>query len=239
MTQQDVPVHFATAISSELQEKVLNASQFSGWIEKTRSSFDLRSVLVRDVLMFGSRVGFVVVEADAWNEGAKMPCFAVLRDPTVSIMPVVTVKEAPGERYVVLVREARLPVGQMMTALPAGVIDGEAAEIAALRELREETGLNLTAGRPYRLRETPVFLSPGGSSEEMMLYAVDIVLTRAEMDGLLDRKGGLANEHEHTTVCVVPLNDMPRHTPNAHCLLSWHLYQQHCADLKSAQCVRG
>ncbi len=238
MTKQNVPVRFAAAISSELQEKVLQASQFSGWIEKTRSGFDLRSVLVRDVLMFGARVGFVVVEADAWNEGAKMPCFAVLRDPTVSIMPVLTVKDARGEKYVVLVREARLPVGQMVAALPAGVIDGEAAEIAALRELREETGLNLIAGKPYRLRETPVFLSPGGSSEEMMLYAVDIVLTRAEMDGLLNRKAGLADEHEHTTVCVVPLEEIPRHTPNAHCLLSWHLYQQHCADLKSAQYVR-
>lgn len=238
MTQQNVPVRFATGISSELQEKALKAPQFSGWVERTRSGFDLRFVLVRDVLMFGARVGFVVVEADAWNEGAKMPCFAVLRDPTVSIMPVLTVKDARGEKYVVLVREARLPVGQMVAALPAGVIENEAAEIAALRELREETGLNLTASKPYRLQDTPVFLSPGGSSEEMMLYAVDIVLTRAEMDGLLGRKGGLADEHEHTTVCVVPLEEMPRHTPNAHCLLSWHLYQQHCADLKSAQCVR-
>ncbi|MBS1102895.1 NUDIX domain-containing protein [Gluconobacter sp. Dm-62] len=239
MTQQNVPVRFATGISSELQEKVLKAPQFSNWLEKTRLNFDLRSVLVRDVLMFGTRVGFVVVEADAWNEGAKMPCFAMLRDPTISIMPVVTIKDAVDEKYVVLVREARLPVGQMVTALPAGVIDGEAVEIAALRELREETGLNLTAGKPYRLRDTPVFLSPGGSSEEMILYAVDIVLTRAELDGLFNRKAGLADEHEHTTVCVVPLEDMPRHTPNAHCLLSWHLYQQHCADLKSAQCVRG
>ncbi|MFT8808837.1 NUDIX domain-containing protein [Gluconobacter sp.] len=227
MTMQNVPVRFADTVTPDLQEKILKAPQFTGWVSRTRSHFDLRSVLVRDALMFGPRVGFVVVEAEAWNDGARMPCFAVLRDPTVSIMPVVTVKDAPDGKHVVLVREARLPAGRMVTALPAGVIDDEGADIAAIRELREETGLSLQGGQPYRLHDTPVLLSPGGSSEEMMLYAVDIVLTQAEMKKLLHRKAGLADEHEHTTVCIVPLKDMPRHTPNAHCLLSWHLYQQH------------
>ncbi|MBF0860195.1 NUDIX domain-containing protein [Gluconobacter sp. LMG 31484] len=231
MTIQDIPVQFAETISAENQQKILNARLFLEWISKTRTHFDLHSVFVRDVLMFGSCVGFVVVEADAWNNGAKMPCFAVLRDATVSIMPVVSVKEAPAEKYVILVREARLPAGQMVTALPAGVIDDETAEIAAIRELQEETGLHLKVSKPYTLRETPVLLSPGGSSEEMMLYAVDIVLGRAELRDLIDRKGGLANEHEHTTVCIVSLDEMPRHTPNAHCLLSWHLYQHHRADM--------
>ncbi len=228
MTRHSPPVTFASSVPCDLHEKTLQARHFQNWLEKTGTDFDLRSVLIRDVLMFGSRVGFIVVEADAWHDGVQMPGFAVLRGPTVSIMPVITVRETPAEKYVVLVSEARLPAGRMVTAMPAGMVDNGTVDTAALHELQEETGIDLqhTRSAPWKLKDTPVLLSPGGSDEEMTLYAVDITLTRADMNRLSGRKRGLSGEHEHTTVLVVPLEDLPQHTPNAHCLLSWFLYRQ-------------
>ncbi|NHN87680.1 NUDIX domain-containing protein [Acetobacter conturbans] len=233
MTRPSIPVTFVPSVPPDLHEKTLAARHFQAWIEKTRSSFDLRSVLVRDVMMFGSRVGFIVVEADARHESARMPCFAVLRGPTVSIMPVITVQGAPEEKHVVLVNEARLPVGEMVAALPAGMVDDGTVDSAALEELQEETGIDLrhASGPPYRLKKEPVFLSPGGSDEEMTLYAVDITLTRDQITLLSGRKMGLASEHEHTTVMVVPFEEVPRYTANAHCLLSWFLYREGGAAL--------
>lgn len=224
-------ITFAASVPLELHQRTLEARHFRMWLEKTSTDFELRAVLVRDVLMFGSRVGFIVVEADARHDGAKMPCYAVLRGPTVSIMPVITIEDAPTEKHVVLVNEARLPAGRMVAALPAGMVDNGTVDVAALQELHEETGIDLTrtSRRPYRLREEPVLISPGGSDEEMTLYAVDITLTRAEMNQIMGRKEGLANEHEHTAVLVVRLDEMPRHTTNAHCLLSWFLYRTRAA----------
>ncbi|EHH69642.1 NUDIX domain-containing protein [Gluconobacter morbifer] len=226
MDRPPPPVTFAPSIPQDLHEPILEASHFATWFRKAQTHFDLRSVHVRDVMMFGRWVGFVVLEADAWHEGRRMPCYAVLRGPTVSIMPVIRVRENSEEAYVVLVNEARLPAGQMVTAMPAGMVDDETADTAALRELQEETGIDLTHGVPYRLREEPVFLSPGGSDEQMTLYAVDIILNRKDMDRIQGRHAGLASEHESTQVMVVPLAAVPELTPNAHCLLSWHLYQQ-------------
>jgi 8-oxo-dGTP pyrophosphatase MutT (NUDIX family) len=53
----------------------------------------------------------------------------------------VTVVAVTGARQVVLVRQLRFGVDQVMLETPGGIIDdGETPEQAALRELREETG---------------------------------------------------------------------------------------------------
>ncbi|RLN60913.1 hypothetical protein BBJ28_00010079 [Nothophytophthora sp. Chile5] len=57
----------------------------------------------------------------------------------VVVFPFLTKRGAPTR--VVLIRQFRPPVGQWVLELPAGLIDAqEAPEVAAMRELREETG---------------------------------------------------------------------------------------------------
>lgn len=71
------------------------------------------------------------------------------------------------EERVTLVRQYRAAIGRELLEIPAGTLDeGEAAELGAPRELKEETGL--TARRWDTL--VRFYGSPGVLTEEMVLY---------------------------------------------------------------------
>jgi ADP-ribose pyrophosphatase len=81
--------------------------------------------------------------------------------------PVVVIVPLDKDGNVLLVRQYRLPVTQLLLELPAGCIDpGESVEEAAQRELREETGQR--AGRLERL--AAFYASPGFCDELMHLF---------------------------------------------------------------------
>lgn len=98
---------------------------------------------------------------------------------------------------VVLVEQFRVPLGLNCIELPAGLIgddtSGEAPELAAARELEEETGFR--AGRIEALGE--FYSSPGMVSESFHLM-------RAHELERVHAGGGV--EGENITVHVVPLD---------------------------------
>ena len=74
-------------------------------------------------------------------------------------------KDDPGK--IVMIRQYRYPIGAYLYELPAGLVDaGETQEEAAVREMKEETGLHFTVyqgGKSiYRL---PFFFAPGFTDE--------------------------------------------------------------------------
>ncbi|MDO8250696.1 MAG: NUDIX hydrolase [Rhodoferax sp.] len=67
----------------------------------------------------------------------------VLHPGAVMIVPLI--EEASGEIRIVLERQFRYPVGQVMIEFPAGKLDsGENTQVCAQRELQEETGYTAT-----------------------------------------------------------------------------------------------
>lgn len=100
---------------------------------------------------------------------------------------------------VVLVEQFRVPLGRNCLELPAGLIgddlQGEAPELAAARELEEETGFR--AGRIENLGE--YYSSPGMVSESFHLM-------RAHDLERVHQGGGV--EGENITVHVVPLTEL-------------------------------
>ncbi|MCG6119213.1 MAG: NUDIX hydrolase [Blastomonas sp.] len=102
---------------------------------------------------------------------------------------------------VILVEQFRVPLGRPCIELPAGLIgdheSGEAPELAAARELEEETGF-----RPGRMENLGEFYSsPGMVSEAFhLMRAHDLVRVHPG--------GGV--EGEDITVHVVPLDDLQR-----------------------------
>ena len=101
-----------------------------------------------------------------------------------------------------LVEQFRRPVGRRVLELPAGLAGDladqpdEALEMAAMRELEEETGF--VADRIERLTEGPV--SAGFSSE---------VLTFFRCSGLHRVGQGGGDDSEDIDVHLVPLSDIP------------------------------
>lgn len=74
-----------------------------------------------------------------------------------------------GETQLVTIKEFRIPLGFYEHGFPAGLYDhNETAEEVARRELREETGLELTK----ILHVSPPVVSSAGLSDESVVYIV-------------------------------------------------------------------
>ncbi len=110
---------------------------------------------------------------------------------------------AIDEGHVLLVEQYRVPLGRICLELPAGLIgddDGsedESAEVAAIRELEEETGY-----RAARMESLGEFMSSPGMVSE------SFTLLRAQ--GLVKVGNGGGTEHEDITVHRVALDHLPQ-----------------------------
>jgi ADP-ribose pyrophosphatase len=93
----------------------------------------------------------------------------------VAIIPV----QADGR--VVLVRQYRYPVDEVLLEIPAGKLDsGEAPNDCAMRELTEETGFR--AGKLEKLMS--FYSAPGFTNEILHLYlAEDLQVAQQNLDG--------------------------------------------------------
>lgn len=104
------------------------------------------------------------------------------------------------DRHLLLVEQYRVPLGRACLELPAGLVgddnDGEAVEIAAARELEEETGYR--PGRVESLGE--YFSSPGMVSESFTLVRAHDLVRVGEGGGV---------EGEGITVHRVKLAEVP------------------------------
>lgn len=115
----------------------------------------------------------------------------VARARDIRAVVIVAIDDDPfGEaqdRHVLLVEQHRVPVGSRCLELPAGLVgdetDGETIEVAAIRELEEETGY-----RAARMIDLGAFYSSSGMSSE------GFSLMRAEGLVKVGEGGGVAGE---------------------------------------------
>ncbi len=101
------------------------------------------------------------------------------------------------EPRLVLTREFRAPLGTEEISFPSGLIDpGESAEVAAARELNEETGLTLRKV----IHVSPPVASSAGLTDETVAYLY------VEVEGTPSREG--QTEHESIEIQLANLADL-------------------------------
>jgi GDP-mannose pyrophosphatase NudK len=108
----------------------------------------------------------------------------------------------PERRVVALVKQFRagayLSDGALATIeVCAGMLDGDAPEVCAIREALEETGITIRAAA----HAFDAYMSPGGMSEKIACFIAPY--------GEADRtgKGGGVDEDEHIEVLEIPFGE--------------------------------
>ena len=106
-----------------------------------------------------------------------------------------------GTERVVLVRQYRHPVGQLLLEPPAGLLDvaGEDWQAAAERELAEEVGLRASSWRVL----VDVFTSPGTGTEALRIFLARDLAPADRPDGFV-----LAGEEAHMETVWAGLDEL-------------------------------
>ncbi|CAE7283409.1 sevA [Symbiodinium natans] len=119
----------------------------------------------------------------------------------VAILAVLRSSANPGRAETLLVQQFRPPVDCPTIELPAGLVDeGETAQEAALRELKEETGYIGTVAECSGV----LTMSPGLCDEMIRLVVVDVDLDRPENQSPAQQ----LDETERIVVRRVPLDQL-------------------------------
>lgn len=172
------------------------------------------------------QVLFALLDVDATTpEGHKLLPLCFLKGVVLSVL-VCLIDAESGEKFLLLVKQRRISTGGYIYEHPAGMVDGDDDPLdVAVREVHEETGLDVNPDDVHRLNEEPYFPSTGASDEAMYFFYTELTLSRADIDALNDRHTGEAGEHEFIQTRVVPYADGKRLITNACCLLNIYLYE--------------
>lgn len=139
----------------------------------SRSDTVLHSVTVRDVYMFGNRIGFVFLDAHVTMGNVRIPGAVFLRGPSVAVL--LWHSDGDGNVYVVMVRQPRVAVGKMMWEVPAGMIDGNGdVKSRMFDEIREETGLTVNVRSLVHHTDVRPYTSCGILDEKMELFSMEV-----------------------------------------------------------------
>ena len=166
----------------------------------------LEKVVVRDAYMFGTRVGFMLLDVSIRMNGVKLPGAVLLRGKTVAVL--LWYRECLTEDVrVVLVRQPRVATGYMTWEVPAGMADDNGdLQGQMFKELKEETGLALNMNDLSHHACVAPYTSSGLLDETLELYSMRV--SPDVMKGLSSEIRGNEGEGEMITmVRAVSLTD--------------------------------
>jgi len=153
------------------------ATPFKEWLEKFNTTdMQLNRVHFQSIDMFGKKVGFLKFVAYVEKDGKSLPGIVFMRGPAVAILTILV--DPTGKEFVLCTNQARVPVGDYLLEVPAGMIDegGNFKGQVAL-EMKEETGIEIKDHNlkdltelAYGKRYQGIMPSPGGCDEYLKLF---------------------------------------------------------------------
>lgn len=202
-SELEIEILYSDHIKSETIESVLQSKKFIEYLSKLDlKSLLLRSIKILSVYMFGKNVGFIGLEADCslkTHPETKLPGYAFVRGKSVAIFVLI------NNKFMVLTKQFRVPVGKFMLEIPAGMLD-ESGDFcgSAAKELEEEIGMKINAKDLIYL--TSMYPSCGGSDEEIIFYFINLTLEDKQIEDLRSKTFGDEKECEIITLQVLELS---------------------------------
>ena len=110
---------------------------------------------------------------------------------------------------------------------PAGMCDSETnPRKVALKEVQEETGLEITDNQLFMLSDKLLYSSPGLLDEGGYFFGCDVVLPQNEIDAFHNKNTGALGENEFIQTYICPLEEAIPLFNNTNGLLAQMLYMQ-------------
>ena len=203
---------------------LINAPKFIAWLNKfDPDQITLRSVTITDIDWFSkgyvpSKLGFVKCFSEAYDfkKGKKiMSNITFVRGNSVAILILVDVLHKDSENdknYVLLCEQHRLPIGKKAKEIPAGMMDSDGNIISVvLKEVKEETGFNICHVDELQSLGS-YYASPGGSDEEIYLFAWTTVISKTVLEEKQKEMYGLSEENEEIKLSFVELEEFKTKT---------------------------
>jgi ADP-sugar diphosphatase len=208
------------------REHFLGSKLFVNWRDSLNSDLEIRAIRIVSV-SYKSNTDpiFAKLNVTAYYRGNQIiPDVVFLRGGSVAILPIL-VSAQTGAQYVVFTKQVRLPVGDELVEIPAGMLDGDRNFIGvAAKEFREEVGISITPSdlidlTPIQAHDSQPFVfpkaiavSPGACDETMNFYLFRKKMPQAEIDVLKGKLTGNKEEHESICLMVVELEKAPHLT---------------------------
>ena len=158
------------------------------------------------------------------EDGVSIPDIVVLRGNFVAVL-IHLLAEDTKKDFTILVKQRRVATGGYFYEFPAGMTD-ENTDIydVAIKEVREETGLNINKRELILLTPEPYFSSPGLLDEAGYYFAYKIQMKEKDILQLAQKNLGNKSERENIETIVVELNQAHKLIRNAHTMLHLLLY---------------
>jgi ADP-sugar diphosphatase len=117
----------------------------------------------------------------------------------------VLIEQETLNKFFLLVRQTRVAHGKQTYEHPAGMCDNSTNPYdVAVKEVSEETGLQITKSQLHLMNSEMVYTSAGLLDEGGYLFSCEVVMPKIELDSFRNKKAGAENESEYieTYVCT-------------------------------------
>jgi len=171
---------------------------------------------------------FAYISADVTSpEGYKLLPILFVRGDAVIVVPEIINGET-GEKYFLAIEQRRIASGNMHLEFPAGMVDRDVDNPAAvaIKELFEETGLPLNEPELVLLHPKPLYSSPGASEERIWFFGTSVTVPKDEFEDLKGRMTGAINENEHILTRLVTKREFVERNVSAQALLAICLFEE-------------
>jgi 8-oxo-dGTP pyrophosphatase MutT (NUDIX family) len=160
--------------------------------------------------------------------GRPLPAYALLRGHATVIVTVV-INQETGDRKFLMLRQRRIGNGRESLEFPAGMLDQDVddAQGVAVRELKEETGLDATRDQIYPLCDKPLYTSSGLDDEAIHYFGCELELPAETFHALEGGETGQAEEHEYIRLGLWDYDAAVKETDSVQVRLGFSLYYQH------------
>jgi 8-oxo-dGTP pyrophosphatase MutT (NUDIX family) len=160
-------------------------------------------------------------------EGYRLPHVVFVRGHAVVVIPLLVNKDT-GEEKFLMVRQRRIGNGSLSLEFPAGMLDKEddTPSKVAVKELFEETGLEIPEKHLVQLSERPLYSSVGAVDEAIFYYGTRVDLFNEDFRSFNLRKRENSGEHEYIETALLTKWQAEKEITSLQVLLGFFLFEQ-------------